>query len=563
MVTSDTSSSIKILPEHLIDQIKAGEVIERPVNILKELIENSIDSGATSIAIQIEGNGLDLISITDNGCGMSYNELPFAFSRHATSKIERFEDLYNLNNFGFRGEALASIASICKVTCSSNTIRNDGGSIKFEGSKQAAYYQNDSLPQGTSIFIKDLFYNTPARLKFLKSKKSESNTIKKVLNGFIISNPSIEISIEWENKSKQRYIKGDRIDQLFFSGKNSQQIDKTIIHFKNDHDDHIVEGYIGHHSSKGNMGKHQYIFANNRMITDQKIHYIVKSHMQRVWSDGETGNYSIFLNIPTEQIDVNVHPCKTTVKFYQGPMIYALLSSTIKSTIPISANSSTDQSNQIDLPSTYDSPIFKDLKTQGNRSFLNRSFNSDIEEEQSNSGIQIIHMFDKNKVLAKCNNQLYVIDVNALFAYYFQNEYNKISLPLEDDNMSPLLVSAPFPIKSPEIDNYFDDLKFYGFECDRLDEALVVLRTIPIFFNLVPYREIVSQLLSFLANNKLDTTDNFKEIIQQFFHHEMKLLPIISSPNDIRRIYDGLDITKMISEGIIKEISEDDLKIKK
>jgi len=196
-------NKIEILPEHLIDQIKAGEVIERPAALLKELIENSLDANSSKIDIQIVDNGMELISIEDNGHGITYKDLPLAFSRHATSKISKYEDLYSLSSFGFRGEALASISSISRVTCTSMTKDDEsGGKIEIHGGKQKLFQLFKQNRSGTSIYINDLFYNTPVRLKFIKSKISEANAIKRIINSFIITNSQTTFTIKWDLKEK-------------------------------------------------------------------------------------------------------------------------------------------------------------------------------------------------------------------------------------------------------------------------------------------------------------------------------------------------------------------------
>jgi len=174
MIEFMTPSNIKLLPEHLIDQIKAGEVIERPASIVKEVIENAIDAGATQIDVHIENNGMDLISIKDNGHGMSIDDLPYAFCRHATSKISRFEDIYSLHSFGFRGEALASLASVGRVSCVSVPRANteNGGKIEIHGGKEISRVPYKGGAPGTSLYVKDLFFNTPVRMKFIRSSSS-------------------------------------------------------------------------------------------------------------------------------------------------------------------------------------------------------------------------------------------------------------------------------------------------------------------------------------------------------------------------------------------------------
>ncbi|MBT4791013.1 MAG: DNA mismatch repair protein MutL, partial [Halobacteriovoraceae bacterium] len=218
-------SKINLLPEHIIDQIKAGEVIERPSTLIKEIIENSVDANSTKIEIHLRENGLELISIIDNGFGISHQELPLAFCRHATSKINHFEDLYHLSSYGFRGEALASIASISRVTCESQT-KNGWGLIKISGGETLTYQHEAqaNTETGTQLFIKDLFYNTPVRMKFIQSKTSEKNHLKKILNSFLLTQYQIEFSIKWDDKEKEYYQPrtnpADRIKDVLFKNKD-------------------------------------------------------------------------------------------------------------------------------------------------------------------------------------------------------------------------------------------------------------------------------------------------------------------------------------------------------
>ena len=181
MTSPDTNPKIEILPEHIIDQIKAGEVLERPASLLKELLENSLDAGSTEIHLHLIENGMDLLSIEDNGHGMTFKNLPYAFLGHATSKLKTFEDLYRLQSFGFRGEALASVAASARVTCTTQPkdLNAEGGKIIIAGGHTELLIAQQASTQGTAIYIKDLFFNTPARLKLIKSKVSEKSALKK------------------------------------------------------------------------------------------------------------------------------------------------------------------------------------------------------------------------------------------------------------------------------------------------------------------------------------------------------------------------------------------------
>lgn len=550
-----TSTSIQILPEHIIDQIKAGEVIERPANIIKELLENSIDAGAKNIEIQISDNGLDLISITDDGKGMNFNDLPYAFARHATSKIKRFEDLYTLNSFGFRGEALASIASVSKLTCRSNTSLNDGGIIKIEGGNLITHQPSKDNKIGTSIYIKDIFFNTPARLKFLKSKDSEKNTIKKILNAFLIANPSINFSIRWDEEDKEKFGAENRVQKIFFKNKH---LDKTLINFIKEHDGHKIEGQISKVSSKGNINKQHFIFANNRIIQDKKIHHIIINCAKSLWVDNEIGHYSIFLTIPEGHLDVNVHPSKTTVKFFQSSVIYALISTAIKDAI-----SNYRQTNNfkiqpaIDNNSKMDSILSQPLYLKDLNQGVEKDFsNQPLQSSNNQSLFSILHIFPKSNILIKIENDLYILKINKLFGNFIISKIEDENFDIPESKISPLLITIPFKISEKKIDCYFEDLKKIGLECDRLDDSLIVLRTLPTFFNKLPYRDIVEKFLNGLST----TTDDFKKFTLKFFNEKIMINKTSSSIFDMECLCQELGLTKLIEKGIIQIFTEDDIK---
>jgi DNA mismatch repair protein MutL len=220
--SSAKPQTIRLLPEHLIDQIKAGEVIERSANVLKELIENALDAGAKQVDVEIRDNGLTLMRVSDDGHGISREQIPLAFGRHATSKINAFEDLYRLSTFGFRGEALPSIASVSRMECVSWTQDEpQGGTLRFEGGKQEALHgaEKSGRVHGTVMTIQDLFFNTPVRLKFLQSPTSEKNWLKRFFYSFVLASPQVGFSILWDDDERQFYAPTTdhvaRLRQLF------------------------------------------------------------------------------------------------------------------------------------------------------------------------------------------------------------------------------------------------------------------------------------------------------------------------------------------------------------
>lgn len=467
----DSSSTIHLLPEHLVDQIKAGEVIERPASLIKEILENSVDSMASQIDIHIISNGMDLISIIDNGQGMNFNDLPFAFCRHATSKIEKFEDLYRLNSYGFRGEALASIAAVSRITCTSSKENDSqyGGKIIFHGGECLAHDKQDNLPKGTSLFIKDLFYNTPVRLKFIKSTQSEKNAIKRILEASLLAHPHINFSIKWDDQDKEFYpacdLSEERVRQVLYSRNKF----KKLISFNESYEGHRVWGYVSETSSRGNAHKKHYLFANKRIFTDRQIHQTIIRAMEGLYPQGETGHYCIFIDVPENLIDVNVHPNKTQIKFFKLPVITALISSELKKLTPSPQNqASLEPQNwsrggeEVFYGDVSNSNGFLDRLNEG---LPTQAF--ERHQEITMGDLLLLKEGDKTLLLSK-----------KLF--WKELSHHLLSAPRnQDQDFLPLLISDPLTI--PILDNEDQklvELEQSGFICERIDQNTLALRAI-------------------------------------------------------------------------------------
>lgn len=482
---------IHLLPEHIIDQIKAGEVIERPANVIKELLENSLDAGSTKVDVHIRENGLELISVEDNGHGIKHNDLPYAFLRHATSKINRFEDIYHLFTYGFRGEALASLSSIGKVQCLSTT-EDESSQIIIEGAQVKSHSKlRDNHGHGTSMFIKELFYNTPARLKFVQSAKSEKNRLSKMFKSFLLTSPHIAFSIKWDDEEKKIYPAEEnlipRIKKAF-----SLKDHIEVLHFEQEYEDYQVSLFFTKESSHGYANKNQFIFINGRYVVDKKIHNIICNCLSSLWPFGEQGHYSIFINLPPEEIDVNVHPNKTMIKFYMPAKVFSLISATIKtglSTTQIPERQNMPQSHipQSELPNLDESFDFKDLKERPQEDFQQRVFDHIENTDQGQA-----------PTLYKLSSQFFVYDTDRKYlldSYKLIHNYLIRSFQKESLEVIPLLISEPFKVdRSSAVD--LEDLYKKGFELDALDEKTLVLRTIPSFFNSLPFKQLIENILN-------------------------------------------------------------------
>jgi DNA mismatch repair protein MutL len=323
---------IRILPENVVNQIAAGEVVERAASVLKELVENSLDAGASRIQIVLKGYGRELIQVVDDGCGMSRNNLLLAFERHATSKLTSPDDLWDIRTLGFRGEALPSIASVSILEARSNTDTGGTGlSLRLEGGT-IVHEEPTAHPRGTSLAVHSLFYNTPARAKFLKSVSTELAHLVRVFKHYALAYPGVAWtfshgeSLEYNLPSAPFLV---RLDDLFGAG-----FTQKVLPLDFEAGGIRVTGAIGKiELSKKSRGD-QYIFLNRRPIQSPMIHSAVKAALRDQLEQGDWPFYVLLLDVPTVEADVNVHPAKTEVRFSDERKIHAAVYHAVRSVLP-------------------------------------------------------------------------------------------------------------------------------------------------------------------------------------------------------------------------------------
>ncbi|MEO9513780.1 MAG: DNA mismatch repair endonuclease MutL [Flavobacteriaceae bacterium] len=319
---------IKLLPDHVANQIAAGEVVQRPASVVKELLENAIDAKATLIKLIIKDAGKTLIQVVDNGLGMSDTDARLSFERHATSKISNAKDLFNLQTKGFRGEALASIAAIAHVDMQTRTDAGEVGThLKIEGSK-IVFQEVVATPKGTSISVKNLFFNIPARRNFLKSNQVELRHITDEFHRVALVHPNIEFHF-YNNgseifnlpKSKHR----QRISHVF-GGKMTDR----LVPVSEETEVVKVSGFICKPEFAKKSRGEQFFFANNRFIKSPYLHHAVVAAFEGLVKPDAYPGYFLYLEVDPASIDINIHPTKTEVKFDDENTMYAILRSTIK-----------------------------------------------------------------------------------------------------------------------------------------------------------------------------------------------------------------------------------------
>ena len=322
------SSIIQLLPDHVANQIAAGEVVQRPASVVKELLENAVDAKATDIKLIIKDSGKSLVQVIDNGSGMSVTDARLCFERHATSKIRQAEDLFSLYTKGFRGEALASIAAIAHVEMKTRQQNEELGThIVIEGSK---FVSQDVavLPQGTSFAIKNLFFNIPARRNFLKSEIVEHRHIVDEFQRVALAHPGIHFTY-YHNGGELFNLPPSNFRQRIvniFGGKTNEK----LVPVKEETEIVSIAGFVSKPEfAKKNRGE-QFFFVNDRFIKSGYLHHAIMAAYEGLLKDGCQPGYFLFLQVPPHTIDINIHPTKTEIKFDDEHSLYAILRSAVK-----------------------------------------------------------------------------------------------------------------------------------------------------------------------------------------------------------------------------------------
>lgn len=323
--------NIKVLPPNIANKIAAGEVVDRPASVVKELVENAIDAEATEIKIIISHAGKEMIQVVDNGNGMSEEDAVLAFERHATSKIKDIHDLDHILTLGFRGEALASIASVSRLelkTC----LRDEqaGTLIKIDGGK-IAQKDKAALEHGTVVTVKNLFYNTPARRNFLRAETTEMNHILKVLKRFFLSNPDIHFIVlnnEEEIFNLPAGTLDNRIAQVF-----GQKFYDDLVYIRQELNEIVLEGYICQPENARGNTSNQFVFLNRRAIINRNLSHAIFQGYGNLIERSKYPQFIMYLSISPNLVDVNVHPTKMEVRFANERVIYQLFLSSVRKAI--------------------------------------------------------------------------------------------------------------------------------------------------------------------------------------------------------------------------------------
>lgn len=413
---------IKVLSKETVEKIAAGEVIERPVSVVKELVENSIDAKASNIIVKIYDGGKRKISITDNGTGINREDINLAFIKHSTSKIESVDDLYKIHTMGFRGEALASIKAISNVTLISKTEDEDIGSkiSFFSGNKRL---ENISTNKGTSIIVEDIFYNIPARKKFLKKDTYEANLINDLLYRLAIANPNIGF----------KYMNNDKVifdlfsNQSLYERINSLYGYDTAINMKEvniESKKFKIRGYISNNLLYRSNKKNQLIYINNRTIKNDAINKVINEAYKSTIPLNRFPVFFLFIDIEPSMLDVNIHPAKTEVKIQDLDELLILLNSKLKSIInndvelkiAFTDKKDDEEETKLNIVEKKEEVAENIVYEYNNKNRINNSFAKSAYTEYNNEFIndESSNIDDKNSDVPVIDDDEFINDINLL-----------------------------------------------------------------------------------------------------------------------------------------------------
>ncbi|WP_413725544.1 DNA mismatch repair endonuclease MutL [Sodalis sp. RH16] len=316
---------IRVLPPQLANQIAAGEVVERPASVVKELVENSLDAGATRIDIDIERAGSRLIRIRDNGCGIAKDDLALALARHATSKIATLDDLEAIISLGFRGEALASISSVSRLTLTSRTeAQTEAWQAYAEGRDMAVTLKPAAHPVGSTVEVLDLFYNTPARRKFMRTEKTEFAHIDEVVKRIALARFDVTFTLQHNGKPVRQYrgVTQEAQNLRRLSSLCGPAFVQRALEVSWQHGDLRIRGWVADPSAAGELPDMQYCYVNRRMMRDKLINHAIRQAYEEQLSEAGQPAFVLYLEVDPHQVDVNVHPTKQEVRFHQSRLVH-------------------------------------------------------------------------------------------------------------------------------------------------------------------------------------------------------------------------------------------------
>lgn len=574
------------LSQDVVNQIAAGEVVERPASVVKELVDNAIDAEATKITIKVKNGGIDMIEVTDDGYGIPQQELPEIFDAHTTSKIDSIEDLNTLVSMGFRGEALSTITSVSKVNIASKYEGEDiANEISF-AEDGMSNVKKAAKERGTTVRVENIFYNIPARKKYLKTAQTEYRKIYELLNSYYLIYPNIHFVLEKEGKvvvnlpvvkgAKQGEITGERIKEVM----NESQEKFIAINYEGS--GIKITGHIAHPSLHKSSRAKTYIFVNNRPISDTGIYRAVHEGYSRYLPHGQKVDFAIAVTIKPEYVDVNVHPRKEEVRFENPFRIYSAIEDCVRHNLekklsfqdtpstkpsnlkdfssmrerfnksPSSPSQTSSHSKQYVVKGNYknsgsvkDSLLFsKELLSSQNRTQENKQTQETLPWENKNEIRNMFQVFNKYVIIEFINERLWIIDQHAAAE---RINFEKLSKGSDSLELQNFLVPVEVSIKKEESLFLEEAKEFFekmGINYD-IDKSKVILKSVPVEFSESDFKQIFDEIFE-IEEDIESLKKNYKKLRED-------ILATISCHSSVRS---GQSLQKEEMLNLFQQLSE-------
>ena len=498
--------NINILDSNTIDKIAAGEVVERPSAVVKELVENSIDANADAVTIEIKDGGISFIRITDNGEGIDRSQVKKAFMRHATSKIKSVEDLISVTSLGFRGEALSSISAVGKVEFLTKTKTDFIGTrYVVEGGRECVF-EDAGIPDGTTIIVRDLFFNVPARKKFLKSPSSEGNNITELIEHMILSHPNISFKYIYNGNVKLQSSGKNDIKSCIYNV-YGRDIANGLIEVKSIRDDISIHGFIGKPELARATRNFEIYFVNNRFIKSTLIDRALEEAYKDYLMLHKYPTVFLYFEIPSHLIDVNVHPTKREIRFFEGEALKCYIVDVIKNALINKELIKEIVEESHEKPSVKETEINKEPFETINHiieSSYNNYYSSEIEKEDESTDIndknEQLTLFDdkfiseesikKHRIIGQLFNTYWLIEFeNKLFivdqhAAHEKVNYERLIKKLRNNencsqNIYPPIVVSLSNAEAQYVTKYNENFLNVGFTIEHFGGLDYTISTVP------------------------------------------------------------------------------------
>ncbi|MBP9718260.1 DNA mismatch repair endonuclease MutL [Candidatus Gracilibacteria bacterium] len=532
---------ITVLPDALISQIAAGEVVERPASVIKELLENSIDAGATYCAIEVQQDGTKLISVRDNGCGMDAEDARLAFVQHATSKIDSLEDLSAVSSFGFRGEALAAISSVAHVSVTTRVSGAEGGyAVHADAGKVTSHGPTGCAP-GTEIVVRNLFFNTPARKKFLKTESTEFSHLLQTVTHIAMSHPRIGFSLThngqpvFELPNNSSYV--ERLSALL-----GKEVMREAVAVDFETGSLHVYGYVGRPGSAFASKRHQYLFVNGRDVTDSSVaRAVIDAYGSRL----AARSYPLFvlhIDLDPREVDVNVHPRKLSVKFVEPGNIYRNVLQAVKQSLDEQQLFST-QSSMVTQTGRTDAPVQSTPSLLTQTSLEDRPHNS-IDQSQTHL-IEPLGYLANSYILMRDGDSLVLVDQHAAHERIMYEKLKK-QYQQAQKQTQPLLVPITLHCTHAEavfIQEALTHLQQLGFECEQWSGNTLAIHAIPAQLDANSIEKIVKQMIEEVMQQQKSSELFNERLLKSLACKSAVTFGMPLSPHEQRQLLTDLQVT--------------------